>query len=94
MGKHQIKGGLVANMVKLKKKKDGQGRIEFTGSPANVSGTRQLRWSESTMVIPKAIQTVKTAQEYVKWFGPGALCFMHGCGESLTTELAAIGVMS
>lgn len=37
---------------------------------------------------------LKTAQKYVKWFGPGALCFMHGCGESLAAELAAIGVMA
>jgi hypothetical protein len=37
---------------------------------------------------------LKTAQKYVKWFGPGALCFMHGCGESLAAELALIGVMA
>jgi hypothetical protein len=37
---------------------------------------------------------LRTAQKYVKWFGPGALCFMHGCGESLAAELAAIGVMA
>jgi hypothetical protein len=37
---------------------------------------------------------LKTAQKYVKWFGPGALCFMHGCGETLAAELALIGVMA
>jgi hypothetical protein len=39
-------------------------------------------------------KTVKTAIKYVNLFGPGALCFMYGCGESLAAELAAVGVLA
>jgi hypothetical protein len=78
-------------------------------SPANTKNRKVIEegiihWCDAKMMygsstIPQnnkcAVgKILKTAQKYVKWFGPGALCFMHGCGESLAAELALIGVMA
>jgi hypothetical protein len=88
---------------------DGTDRMDDDSSGASNKNRKILEeglihWCDAKMMygsstIPQnnkcAVgKILKTAQKYVKWFGPGALCFMHGCGESLAAELAAIGVMA
>ena len=35
-----------------------------------------------------------TANKYVKLFGPGAICFRHGCGAQLASQLEQVGVVA
>jgi hypothetical protein len=36
---------------------------------------------------------LRTAEKYVRFFGPGAMIFMHGCGEELAGRLSVAGVL-
>lgn len=77
------------------RRRDGQKRIVVTKS---------ICWVEAKMfygasTIPHDNKSavgclLNTARKYTRTYGPGAMVFMHGCGERLAAELAEIGVLA
>lgn len=70
----------------------------------NIVEERVLHWIDAKMfygasTIPQNNRScvgklIKTAEKYVRLFGPGALCFQYGCGQELAEKLAKVGVMA
>jgi hypothetical protein len=63
---------------------------------------RKINWVEAKMFYgastipqgsPGAVGSLlRKLKKYVQAFGPGAICFMNGCGDRLAAELSEIGV--
>jgi hypothetical protein len=75
-----------------------------TGRQQHVYEEARVCWVEAKMfygasTIPldgkSAVGSLlRTAEKYVRCFGPGAMIFMHGCGDELARRLSAAGVLA